>query len=1030
MSRSLRTMVAAAATLGLCFPALAVSAQDDPSERLSIPGGPVSTDRVPEGPLADAEGKVTVSLRLSAPSLAEAVGEGAKQQGPALGKAAQRAHVASLERAQRGVAGRVKALGGEELATTQKAVNAVVVSVDVDDVRSLAEIPGVVSVRPVLDYELDLTETVPYIGATALHEGDPALTGEGISVAVLDSGIDYTHERLGGAGTAEAYAAAYGTSTGDVRNRSRDGQFPTAKVVEGFDFVGEVWPNGPAVHDPDPIDCGPGPIGCSGGHGTHVAAIVGGDTGVAPDVDLYAYKVCSAVSTSCNGVALLEGMEAAVDPDGDGSIDDAVDVINLSLGSAYGQIEDDLSAAVANAVDLGVVVVASAGNSGDRPYITGSPAATPGAISVAQTQVPGARGLVLEVNTPPAIAGIYTNTNTVEWAPVLDGFAGVVAYGQSSQEQLGCGPLASSVFGGKVALIDRGGCNISIKVHNAAEAGATGVLLANNAPGEAPSFSFGGPDPFTPAQTLVIGQEVGTRIKTQVANGVTVTVDPADGIPLAGSMASTSSRGPSMSFDAIKPEIGAPGASVSAEAGTGTGETAFGGTSGAAPMVAGAAALVLDAYPARTPLEVKAVLMNTADTDVQINPMTRPGELAEITRIGAGEVRVDDAVAARTAAWDSEGDGAALSFGYLTVHDDVTLKRTVLVRNYTGAGRTYSVTPEFRYADDRASGAVRFVGPRSVRVPAGQTKKVDVIMKIDASRLPAYVLDGGPRGGDGPSLATNEFDGYVVISGGGDTVHLPWHVLPHRAAEVTSPASVDLTAGTGSLQLSNTTSDSGLGAAVEVFALTGTSPQIPASELPAIGENRAVIDLRAVGVRGDAGVMQFGITTYGDRSHPNYPAEFDVYLDTNRDGRDDYVVYNADLGTGQNVVYVSRVGSGVGTAYYFTDANLNSANAILTVPMSAVGLSPGRQFDVSVYAFDNYFTGSLTDAITGMTFTVGTPRYAVGELTPLVEPGTTSTLTVTAPAGGATASPSQSGFLLLHRDGVLGQEAATVTVTD
>ena len=87
-------------------------------------------------------------------------------------------------------------------------------------------------------------------------------------------------------------------------------------------------------------------------------------------------------------------------------------------------------------------------------------------------------------------------------------------------------------------------------------------------------------------------------------------------------------------------DIGAPGASVSAEAGTGTGQVAFGGTSGATPMISGSAALLIQAHPSFAPLEIKALLMNTAETNIQINPATQPGVLAPITRIGGGEVRV------------------------------------------------------------------------------------------------------------------------------------------------------------------------------------------------------------------------------------------------------------------------------------------------------------------------------------------------------------------------------------------------------
>src|SRR5207249_2787568 len=126
-----------------------------------------------------------------------------------------------------------------------------------------------------------------------------------------DTGIDYTHRFFGGAGTAAAYAAAYGTSTSDARTKTTDGLFPTAKVVGGFDFVGESWPNGPLAPDPDPIDCGPSAIAapCAGGHGTHVADIIAGNDGashkgVAPGASLYAVKVCSSVSTACSGLAL------------------------------------------------------------------------------------------------------------------------------------------------------------------------------------------------------------------------------------------------------------------------------------------------------------------------------------------------------------------------------------------------------------------------------------------------------------------------------------------------------------------------------------------------------------------------------------------------------------------------------------------------------------------------------------------------------------------------------------------------------
>src|SRR5512137_1422418 len=132
-------------------------------------------------------------------------------------------------------------------------------------------------------------------------------------------------------------------------------------------------------------------------------------------------------------------------------------------------------------------------------------------------------------------------------------------------------------------------------------------------------------------------------------------------------MVGSSSRGPSMGTNLIKPEIGAPGASVSALYGTGTEMGVFGGTSGAAPMVTGAAGRWVEAYPTRTPGEIKAVLMNTAETDIMNIPEFFGGDLAAITRIGGGEVRVDEALESTGAAWVGQGASAGLSFGFRDV---------------------------------------------------------------------------------------------------------------------------------------------------------------------------------------------------------------------------------------------------------------------------------------------------------------------------------------------------------------------------
>jgi hypothetical protein len=724
-----------------------------------------------------------------------------------------------------------------------------------------------------------------------------------------------------------------------------------------------------------------------------VADIIGGRSldgthkGVAPGAQLLAVKVCSSVSTSCNGIALLKGVDYALDPNGDGDISDAVDVINLSLGSSYGQIEDDLTFALQNAVDLGVVVVAAAGNSGNLPYVVSSPSIGAGVISVAQTQVPSAKIYPLSINSPAAIAGLVRNTNTVDWAPIGSGFSGQVKLASTASgttSNLACAALPAGSLAGTVALIDRGTCAISVKVDFAAKAGAIGVLLANNVAGDPPSFSFGGPTPFTPAPTLVISQADGARIKANAAAPVTVTVSPANAISLAGSMASTSARGPFMSNSAIKPEIGAPGASVSANFGTGSGQSAFGGTSGATPMVAGAAALLIQAYPGRAPALIKAMLMNSAETQIYTNPLALPGQLAPITRIGAGELRVDRAMALETAAWNRASQSASLSYGALEVASPRLVASTLRIQNFSKYDKWYTVRSSFRYADDEASGAVRVLTKPVVRVAAGGHEDLEVLLWIDPKKLPDWTLNGGPGGGDGAALNGPEYDGFITLTAGSERVSVPWHVLPRKAAQTL--ASLVGNASSQQVRLLNLGWNEG---EYEVFSLVGESPRIPNSEFPVPGDNAAVIDLRAVGARylaqdqcGSAGgCVEFAINSLRRRAHPVYPGGFEVDIDTNGDGVPDFYVFNTESGgfavSGRTLIAIQNALTGATAAFYYADADLNSGNMIMTVPLGALGVAAGTPLRFDVLAYDNYFTGNVTDSISGMRFTPGNARFGV-----------------------------------------------------
>ncbi|NTW00432.1 MAG: S8 family serine peptidase [Oscillochloris sp.] len=951
--------------------------------------------------LSTASGRVAVVVQLSTSPAALAANE--RTQGTAV-KNEQDALLVRIAQIDPSAAvlGRVKLL-----------LNAVMLELDATTLDRVAADVHVTAINPVVDFALDLSETVPYIGATPTVQGS-VNGGAGVTVAVLDSGIDYTHVAFGGAGTAEAYTAAYGTSTTDQRNTTRDGLFPTAKVIEGYDFVGEAWPNGALAPDEDPIDCGGVLVsdGCDGGHGTHVADIIGGTQGVAPGVSLYAVKVCSAVGSSCSGVALIEGMEYAVDPNGDGVSDDHVDIVNMSLGSAYGDnYFDDLSLMVQNANRLGVLTVASAGNNADRPYIVGTPSSAPAALAVAQTQVPSAKTYPLVINSSADIAGTYQNTNTLDWAPIGVGFTGDVVYvgrGCTTDTYL-ADPL------GKVALIDRGTCNVSEKVARASAAGAVGVLVGLVAPGDAVTFSNGGECPALSdvacVPSLVIIQSYATRIKNTLSGStVNVTVSDTNAIALVGSMVGSSSRGPTTGKlipdnplgqqygQLIKPEIGAPGTSVSALVGTGSATEAFGGTSGAAPMVAGAAALIkADSWAITPPHEIKARLMNTAETTIYTNPATQPGVLAPITRIGTGEVRVDRALATGAAAWELNGAGATLSFGMVDVsRSKLTLYRTVEVKNYTAKPIRYDIGATFRYEDDATNGAVTLKPSRNtLTVPGYRSRYFQVALEIDGTKLRTWTLNSGASGGDPTALNSLEYDGYLTFTDAADTnnnLHMAWHVLPRLSPDVRA-SGVTTKQGVKSFTLKNKGIGSGSYTALSLLGENSVTPtsQGQGSQHPNITARYfGAVTFPIATAACSSGVMaQFGVQTWQSVTHADYPMEIDVYLDIDRDGVNDYVAYTSELnasssfaGDGRNVVYAGPVGGSM-SAQYYTQHGTNSGAFILTVCGEQVGLSSadaGKLVDVHLYTFDNYFTGEEVSHIPA-TMSVLNERYAVADST-------------------------------------------------
>ncbi len=904
------------------------------------------------------------------------------------------------------------------------ALNAIMVEADADALAELAEDDRVVSIAKVFDYEMDLDETVPHIGADTVQ--DAGYDGRGIRVAVLDSGIDYTHANLGGAGTTEAYESAYGTDPDDARSAQRDGLFPTGKVVEGYDFVGEQWVGGDPAStldpNPDPIDYG--------GHGTHVADIIGGASGVAPGAELYAAKVCASQDSACSGIALMQAMDWVLDPDGTGEAD-PVDIVNMSLGANYGQhFDNQLSQAVENISRLDVLVVASAGNASDKPFVSGTPAAAPSALSVAQTHVPSDVLAVLEVVRPDAIAGEYGAVFQPWSAPLDTVIEGPLQYGDGAGGNLlGCEPFEPGSLDGLVVLVDRGDCNFSAKISHVSQAGGLAGIIGLVTP-EAPFTGGDGGERPIDVPGFMVGFDENTSLKEHVDDGVTVRFDPEQGVPLVGHMVGSSSRGPTMLTNIIKPEIGAPGASVSAIAGGGTEVGPFGGTSGAAPMVSGSAALLMQAQPERDSMQIKASLMNTGETEIQNAPELLGGGLAPIARIGGGEVRVDRALNAEATAWVPEQNSAALSFGFHEVHRRMTtLTGKVQVTNVSDRRISYDITPSFRFSDDEADGAVSVTAPAQVTVPAGKSRNVTVTVQIDGTALRDWDLDSGGLGADGEAITALEYDGYLTFSEAGhehNTLNVPWHVLPRQAGDVRETKIRD------AYRLTNT----GVGdAPVEAYSLVATSEPL---ERGGPGEENPTPDFRYIGVATspapegfcsdeESFVMTLAVNTWERQTHANAPASFEFWLDTDQDGTDDYVVVNRDLSfsaldDGRNATFAVDLATGDAEAWFLTDHDTNSANTVLPFCGEQIGLDAadaGDPMDVTAVATDFYFEGQ-GDQVDGFTIAPFGERFAG-----VFSDGTAGFGTVPARGqetleysdAGAGPNSTETGLLLLYREG-------------
>lgn len=889
------------------------------------------------------------------------------------------------------------------LGSLQRIMNAVLLEINAAALDDLAADPDVEAIIPLIDYELDLSETVPYIGASEVNS--LGYTGEGVTVAVMDTGIDYTHAAFGGSGSTQDY-------TSNDPSFIEAGTFPTEKVIGGYDFVGGAWPLGDLMPDPDPLDAGPGR-----GHGTHVAHIIGGISmpeygiagGVAPGVNLLAIKVCSSVTPDCSGVALLRGMDLAVDPNGDGELDDAVNIINISLGKAYGNAAyDALSLAVDQASSIGVLTVTAAGNGGDKPYVHSAPAEADTALSVGATYVPSTLVPLMEVTTSNEEINFYT-AFWQSWSAELkdvypDGIKAPIVYGDGLGGNLdGCVQFKTETLQNSIVLVDRGNCSFSDKIMNIESAGGLAGIVGMNKSGDPFDTAPEGDDhPNIPA--YLITKDAMKEIVDELPD-VSLKLEPSMNVSLMKRMTAYSSRGPSSKSKIIKPEIGAPDASVSAVAGSGTEMSAFGGTSGASPMVSGSAALLMEAFRTElasrfpeNPAIIKSILVTNADPNIQNSSQFENDELAPITRIGGGEVRVDYALKTSVALWVNDTDGKNLpdlSFGEI----DATRKTTVLskfvtVHNLTDRWQYFDLSASFRYPQDEENGAVKIeIFPSEVEVPPavlGDQPEAHFIvqMTINGEKLKDWSMNSGSQGANGQALTNNEFDGYIWLDDKSTSddddrmIHLPWQVLPRLSGDVQASSDVVIINSevngipAGKVDLSN----NGVGPGyIDAYSWVAHSPEIPAGNSATV--QRPLVDIKDVGVvtypvpegycsDKESFVMAVAITTYDRYPHAVPNPSFHILMDTDQDGLFDFDIFNFDLSLsdersdGRSVTWVKDLRSGETNADFYLDHGTNSSNFVLLFCGDQIGLDASDYYyplEMRVLASDGYYLDLVTD---------------------------------------------------------------------
>ncbi|MDX1507499.1 MAG: S8 family serine peptidase, partial [Woeseiaceae bacterium] len=499
-----------------------------------------------------------------------------------------------------------------------------------DEAKALQSMNGVKSVFRDRNYSMTTDVGPEFIDAPAVLSGPPNNVGhsmgEGIVIAILDSGINSDHPSfadIGGDGYDHTNPLGSGNYIPGSYCDTVDPGFCNDKLIGAHTFVAE------AVTPED-----------SDGHGSHTAATAAGNvvkdatlatattsisrdiTGVLPHANIIAYDVCI---ESCPGAALVAAVnqvviDAAALPDG-------IHALNYSISGGGNPYNDPVEIGFLNATAAGVYVSASAGNSGPTPSTVAhlSPwVSTTAASTHNRTIVNSVVDMTSDGDSLPDIQGAGF-TSGYGPAPIINSadleamFPGSTLCGLGSIGDFNP-PWPPGTFNGEIVACTRGTFGRVEKGANALAAGAGGYILMDNGAGIVgdahvlPGVHITQADGATLAAWLAANPNAQGSIA-----GYSVNLDASNGDIMAG----FSSRGPNTRFDVLKPDISGPGVSVFAAEADDQAilkpEYQFlSGTSMSSPHNAGSGALISAVQPDWTPYMVKSALMMTAQRDTML----------------------------------------------------------------------------------------------------------------------------------------------------------------------------------------------------------------------------------------------------------------------------------------------------------------------------------------------------------------------------------------------------------------------------